>query len=386
MKRVLIFLSFILISMPLAGQEIKIGLADSIKSNNLNEVRQLKIFLPASYDNYKQKRYPVTYVLDGGFLYHSVSGMVEYMTKTGQIPEMILVCISNSNRTRDFTLTKTTIGYEGEEDKNLEESGGADKFRDFMNTELLPYIDEKYRTNDFNTIIGRSFAGLFVAYDYLQEDSQLDRFLLIDPSLWWDDRFVLKLIDSIPIADLNKKKLYLSTSDNFKFSDDLKKMRESQESFYAALKDKGVNDEKIELKYFENESHGTVTIPSVYNGLTYIFSEYYLEAMKYRTANEIIEHFADFSRMNSADFPPLENMIQWLATVQITNKNPEGAEKLYKFNIKNYPESINAHLSLAKHYEKLGNRPAATQKYKDILTLDENNQFAIDKLEELGAN
>lgn len=370
------------ITMQLYSQDVKIGVQDSIKSTILNEVRPIKILFPTSYKKYKLKKYPVTYILDGDFLLHSSSGMIEYMSKTGQIPEMIVVYISNTNRTRDFTPSKTSINYEGKEDESLKDSGGGKDFLKFLNTELIPYIDNSYRTNSFNTLIGRSFGGLIGGYDYLKKETNLDRYLLIDPSFWWNKQIVVNQIDSVSLSDIKNKKLYISCSDNFEFSDYIQKMRNSQELFYAKLKNQGVSNSNIKIEYFEDYTHGTVTIPSLHKGLLYIFDNYYLKGMKYKTADEVVSHFSKFSKDNNAEFPPLEGMINWLASIQI-DKDEGGAIKLYKLNTINYPESLNVHFNLAELYEKLNMTNQAIEKYRDILKLDAENKSANDKIKEL---
>jgi predicted alpha/beta superfamily hydrolase len=308
--------------------------------------------------------------------------MIEYMSKTGQIPEMILVYISNTNRTRDFTPTKTNINYEGEDDKSLEQSGGGKSFLRFLNTELIPHVEKKFRTNSFNAIVGRSFGGLIAAYDYLQKESKIDRYLLIDPSLWWNEQFVIKEINNTLLSAVEDRKIYIACSDNFKYSNYIKEMRNSQELFYTNLKKDGVSNSNIKIEYFEEYTHGTVTIPSLHKGLLFIFNNFYLNGMKYKKADEIIYHFSKFSEDNKAKFPPLEGMINWLASTQ-KGKDQMGAIKLYQLNTTNYPESLNAHFNLAEHYEKLDMTNKAIEKYKDILKIDVGNKKAREKITEL---
>ena len=380
--RITISILIALIFMELYAQNVKIGIPDSINSTVLNEVRHIKILIPASYKKYELKKYPVTYILDGNFLLHSTSGMIEYMSKTGQIPEMIVVYVSNTNRTRDFTPSKTNINYEGEDDVSLKDSGGGKYFLKFLNKELIPYIDNNYRTNAFNTLIGRSFGGLIGGYDYMQNESEIDRYLLIDPSFWWNEQFVINQIDRVELSDLNNKKVYIACSDNFKYSNYIEEMRNSQNLFYTKLKDKGVTISNIKIDYFEDDTHGTVTIPSLHKGLLYIFDNYYLKGMKYKSSDEIISHFSKFSENNNAQFPPLEEMINWLASIQM-EKDKKGAIKLFQLNALNYPESVDAHLNLARLYEKLEMTNEAIEKYRDVLKVDIENKTAINKIKEL---
>jgi predicted alpha/beta superfamily hydrolase len=91
------------------NRDVKIGEKFSIKSTVLNEERPYWIYLPPSYNErtYARQRYPVLYLLDGDAPFHSASGVVEFMSaginRNLQIPEMIVVGVSNTDRARDMT-------------------------------------------------------------------------------------------------------------------------------------------------------------------------------------------------------------------------------------------------------------------------------------------
>jgi predicted alpha/beta superfamily hydrolase len=373
---------FSLVTIAVSAQTIEIGKKDSLVSSVLKETRNFKIILPSTYEQYSKIKYPVIYVLDGDFLIQATSGILEYMSKTGQIPEMIQVYLSNTNRTKDFTPTQTSINYEGEEDASLENSGGGKEFLKFLNTELVKYIDENYRTNSFNTLIGRSFAGLIGGFDFLQEKTELDGYLLIDPSFWWDEQYTVQFIDEVPTKNFENKKIYISSSDNFEFSNYIEQMRNSQSSYFSKIQDRKIDSAKIKLEYFEQNTHGTVTVPSLYNGLIFIFGDYFLNGMKYKTADEIIYHFTQFSEKNGAEFTPLEPMINWLASIQ-NDKDKSGSLKLYELNTFNYPESVNALLNLAEQYEQRNMIEKALVVYNRVLEIDTRNIKAIDKIKTL---
>jgi len=371
---------FLVICIKTNAQDFKVGIQDSIVSAILGESREINIVLPKSYAKYSYVKYPVTYVLDGDFLIQSSSGMIEYMSKTGQIPEMIIVYVSNTNRTRDFTPSYSNINYQGKEDTSLNQSGGGKKFLKFLNLELIPYIDGKYNSNSYNTIVGRSLGGLIASYDFLQESSKLTGYILIDPSLWWNEKSLI-FDKNVPLkGKIRNKRIYIASSDNFKYSNDVNEMRISQELFYTNLKNNGISQANAKLEYFENYTHGTVTIPSFYNGMLHVFKNFYLEGMKYKKADDIINHFTVYSKNNNAHFFPLEPMINWLASLQNVK---EDSIKLYEFYIRYYPTSLSPYFSLAKIYEKDKELEKALVLYRKILKLDTKNAKAIEKIKEL---
>jgi len=124
----------------------QIGKKDSIYSKILNENRDIYIQLPESYTADSEETYPVVYILDGDVLLPTVVNVHDYYCG-GFMPEMIIVGISNStNRTRDLTTSKITsrrgMPYN-------EENGEADNFLEFIETELIPYIEGKYPVTNY---------------------------------------------------------------------------------------------------------------------------------------------------------------------------------------------------------------------------------------------
>ncbi len=98
-----------------ANRTVTIGEKFSVRFELLNEDRPYWVYLPASYETGGglQQRYPVLYLLDGDINFHSATGVVQFMGNgpngNSQIPELIVVAISNTNRTRDLTPTHSTI-------------------------------------------------------------------------------------------------------------------------------------------------------------------------------------------------------------------------------------------------------------------------------------
>ena len=72
-------------------------------------------------------KYPVLYLLDGDAHFHSVTGLLQILgtgiNGTFVLPEMIVVAIPNTNRTRDMTPTHTDRDPEGKPQPALAGSG-----------------------------------------------------------------------------------------------------------------------------------------------------------------------------------------------------------------------------------------------------------------------
>ena len=98
---------------------VKIGRVDSIWSATLKESRPYLVYTPPSYDDttFAPQKYPVLYLLDGDAHFHSVSGLVQILgtgvNGTFVLPEMMVVAIPNTDRTRNLTPTHVEIGFDG---------------------------------------------------------------------------------------------------------------------------------------------------------------------------------------------------------------------------------------------------------------------------------
>lgn len=98
---------------------VTIGMADSLQSRTLQEKGRYLVYLPPSCHDttYAPRRYPVLYLLDGDAHFHSVTGLIQIVgtgvNGTFVVPEMIVVAIANTDRTRDMTPTHVETGLDG---------------------------------------------------------------------------------------------------------------------------------------------------------------------------------------------------------------------------------------------------------------------------------
>ena len=183
---------------PALTKPITIGTADTMWSPTLKETRRFLVYTPPSYTDttYAPKRYPVIYLLDGEAHFHSVSGLIQILgtgvNATFVLPEMIVVAITNTNRTRDMTPTHTDKDPTGKPQPGLRASGGMANFLKFIQSELAPRIERTYRTAPYRVFIGHSLGGITTIDALYTMPDAFNAYVAIDPSLWWDDRLLLK--------------------------------------------------------------------------------------------------------------------------------------------------------------------------------------------------
>jgi predicted alpha/beta superfamily hydrolase len=111
-----------------------------------------------------------------------VAKTVDSLAALGLIRPVIIVGIPNTQRRRDLT-GPTRFK---EDSAIAPKVGGSNAFRRFIAEELIPEIDRRYRTTPERSIIGESLAGLFIVETFLLTPQLFDRYIALDPSLWWD--------------------------------------------------------------------------------------------------------------------------------------------------------------------------------------------------------
>jgi len=138
----------------------------TIKSTVLGEDRIVLVRTPVGYEANKA-RYPVLYMTDGDAHMGHTSSTVDFLTGNGRISDLIVVGVTNTDRTRDLTPVKSTQKNAAGE-LVFPTSGGSDNFLKFFETELIPEIEKEFRVQPYRILAGHSLGGLFVIHTILR--------------------------------------------------------------------------------------------------------------------------------------------------------------------------------------------------------------------------
>ncbi|MEO2279744.1 alpha/beta hydrolase [Pseudoalteromonas pernae] len=149
----------------------------------LSDAPEITVKLPASYDVDKTKRYPVIYVLDGTLNVELVQSMMQRLAESNGGNEHIVVGVESKNRLDDFAPT-VNLDPRGP----VGAGGGADSLLNYFESELIPTINNTYRTNNDKVIAGHSVAGLFVIHSYHSRPNLFQAHLAFSPAVWWGAR------------------------------------------------------------------------------------------------------------------------------------------------------------------------------------------------------
>jgi predicted alpha/beta superfamily hydrolase len=250
-----------------------LGVIDEIQSKELNEKRILNIYLPEGYNPTEATKYPVIYLLDGSadedFIH--ISGLVQFNSFEwiNQVPKSIVIGIATVDRKRDFTFP-TTI----EKDKTrFPTTGHSDQFIAFIEKELQPFIEKKYKTNDSKTIIGQSLGGLLGTEILLKKPALFNKYVIVSPSLWWNNGSLLDL-DSEMLKENFKQptEIYIAVGKEGLAPTAIPHVMEVDANLLAEkLKASKSKNVKTYFDYFPEENHGSILHTAVFNSFKFFY-------------------------------------------------------------------------------------------------------------------
>lgn len=371
-----------------SNNKIVIGTIDTIHSAILNEEREVLIYIPNSGtgNSNDKTRYPVLYLLDGYSFFHSVTGMVQYLSAIGKMPEMIVVAIVNTDRVRDLTSTHSTFWSNGEQDTaHFKYSGGGEKFLSFIEKELIPHIDAHYQTQPYRMFVGHSLGGLMVINTLLNNPALFNAYVAIDPSIWWDNKSVMKQA-AIVLKQKNYagKKLFFASANTLNKGMDISRVIKDTASgnvhvrdnlqFREILKKNNTNKLDWKWKYYDDDNHPSIPLIAEYDALRSFFKNYELPGNLEDTsinAEYIQNHYQNILLMLGYTVLPPQSTINFLGYNNMSGKLYDKAFSFFKMNIHNYPESANAYDSMGDYYGEKNDKKAAIEAYKKALSLKE---------------
>jgi len=357
-----------------------VGFRDSLSSTLLHEVRKLQISLPEGYAA-GALRYPVVYLLDGESHFLHTAASIQFLVREGRIPPLILVAISNTDRTRD--LTPETHGTDAGQ---FPTAGGARTFLRFMSEELFPYVEGRYRTENLRVLIGHSFGGLF-AIEALQTSPELFRgYIVMSPSLWWDG---MSHADRAA-ADLRERPdlrawVYMTTGNE---GGEMLLGAERLAGAFAAAAPPGL---EWKFVHMAGEVHGSIPLRTTIDGLEFIFGDM-------RVTREVLEtivaaglpgldrHYHELSKRYGYRIETPEAFINQLGYIYLNSGRSAEAIDVFRENARRFPRSANTYDSLGDAYLAAGMISESIESFSNAirlgtLTHDPVVPFSVRKLQ-----
>ncbi len=183
----------------------------SIDSKVLQEEREFQVWLPVKYDS--TLKYPVIYALDGSSQGAAFVNAINVLS-LGQIaPAAIVVGIPNlSDETRQRDLTPPMMKQDV--DKPDSPAGEGDKFLQFIETELIPYVEENYPASGRRAFSGNSRGGLLVMHSLITHPDLFHARFCFSTPFWRQENLLLNELDKfLQTRDTLKTFLYASAGE-----------------------------------------------------------------------------------------------------------------------------------------------------------------------------
>jgi predicted alpha/beta superfamily hydrolase len=268
---IIIFIAapFLLRSQNKPDSIFSLGIVDKLYSAELKENRILNIYLPEGYKAGDTTKYPVVYLLDGGvdedFIH--IAGLYQFnnFSWINRVPKSIVVGIANTDRKRDFTFPSSVA----EEKKKYPSTGHSDKFIAFIEKELQPFIEKKYKTTENKTIIGQSLGGLLATEILFKKPQLFSKYVIVSPSLWWDNGSLLNCQPGFLKENFTRDlRVYIGVGKEGLTPTASPRVMEVDANLLAdKIRSTRSKSVKVFFDYLPEEDHATISHQAVFNAL-----------------------------------------------------------------------------------------------------------------------
>jgi uncharacterized protein len=358
-----VFVLLCLISYRTHAQETQPVLTNdrlTLHSTVLKEDREILVRLPDGYAR-AQNTYPVVYMLDGHPpRINLMTGTIQNLVQSDQAPEMILVSIPNTDRQRDMTPSLIS-GQAG--------GGGADNFLRFIETELIPAIEKKYRVQPYRILVGHSLSGLFATYAFLSRPQVFNAYLAASPHLQWDNHFINRngaaMLQSHKDA---RRTLFIALGDEPPYLQGFNGLRE--------LLDKSGKKYDHTFLHLPEENHASINVDVFHKGLRRVWHKLNIPATRLQAGiplREIEMHYKDASDTYGYNIPIPENLLNTAGYGLLQKDRMKEALEVFEKNIQLYPASANTYDSYAEALIKDGQLKKAKENLEKAVKLAEED-------------
>ena len=354
-----------------AGTPIIAGEAFTLPSKILGEDRTVYVALPASYSRGGQA-YPVLYLTDAQWNFAQTQTSAAFLARNRIIPEVIVVGVTNRDRTRDLYATRADF-KRGGQTIPFPTSGNADRFLEFIEKELITWTEANYRTVPLRILAGHSAGGNFALHAMRTKPGLFQAVIATSPWLAWDDhKESIALVQFFTSSKVPLRSLF------FSYADEGAEMKGDIDALSNALQSRNIPTLRWKSATYPTETHDSTGIKSYYDGLRMIFDgwdyprDQQTNLLK-GSLNEMKTHYSDLSDRLGALMPPPEGLVNELGYQYLSANAIGDAIAAFRLNTENFPRSANVWDSLGDALEKAGKPADALVSYQKAVNVGEAN-------------
>lgn len=338
---------------------VTLGKIFSLQSKVLKKTIPLSIHLPKNYDNSK-KTYPVVYMLGSDYRarFAMLASTLDYMGG-GQIPEIILIGIDLSEGNHILLPTW----------KN-EDTTIPDNYINFLETELIPYVDNNYRSAPFKVLFGGSNSGFFCIYTLLNNPLLFNGYFASSPSLRITPTLLQQKIKSGPLKTLTENRfLHIIYSDDEGLTNHVSK-------FTSVLKEH--KPESLTYKVDELLNQGHVPATDFTQFLYTLYPDFnpFNPREKLESLDKVTQHYDRLSKRYGYEIKTPISVIFNLGFYTILSKDLIAAEEIFQYSIEVYPEGKESYLGMGLVLRAKSKFESAKVMIEKALTIDPDFSLA----------
>ena len=335
---------------------VTLGKISSLQSKVLDKTIPLSIHLPANYDS-SRKTYPVLYMLGSDYRarFAMLASTLDYMGE-GQIPEMILIGIDLPEGNSILLPTR----------KN-QDTTIPDNYINFFETELMPHVDNNYRTAPFKVLFGGSNSGFFTVYTLLNNPLLFNSYFASSPSLMVIPEVLQQKIKSGSLKTLTENRsLHIIYSDDEGLTNHISE-------FSRVVADHKPESFTYKVDELVNQGH----VPAM--DFTQFLLALYPDFNPYEkldSLDKVIQHFEMLSKRYGYEIQPPISVLMDLGFDMILSKNLVVAEEIYQYSLQVYPEGKILYVGMGVVRKNQGQLENARLMFEKALTIDPDFSLA----------
>ncbi len=318
----------------LFSQEIK------IQSVVLEKERTVTVSLPANFDS--SKAYPTIYVLDGDRIGPVVSGINDYLVTCERTMPAIVIAIHQD------TLRWKDCGYKF---KTSELTTEGEAFHSFLKSDLVPYIDSRYKTTNYRVLVGHSFTATYLYLTWLKGEIPFNSYIALSPFLSLD--LQMKVTDKFK-NDKNTPDFFTVTGSN-----DLSVHKLGIRNLRKQLAKEKLAD-KIHFQDLEGKSHLTLVPVGIEEGLSDVFQDYQVLSNNYLFSKKIPiidkstleSYYQNRHKKYGVSLEMREEDLEFASFTLSHHRLWNQLKELSEWTIKSFPDYYSGYYGMGAYFEK----------------------------------